>query len=142
MAQIDQNKLALLHTYFKDGGKNDVTAISKILNVEKSATNIMKEYGEALRTKYPDEYDKDGYITPVKPVDPVVKEYHIEENGFLKKLAIKFESADKIVFEVEEPKELVSILVKGKITEVDLIQLRKDPVENATLIALAELAKG
>ena len=159
MSNIDDKKLADLRTYLLDGGKSKKTAVMAFL--EADDISVVDEYFAELEVRYPADFgdEDDTAETEVKAPapEPVVEkvaikadtppQYFIQEEQFLVELEVIQTKGSKTFFKKLEPKDLVTIRIKGVDITVDLIQLAKFPqdsphgVQNSKLIELAELAR-
>jgi len=146
----NKKKLADLRDYFLNGGSTEADDILTFLETEDK--EIMQSYIAALKTTYPDDFGpKKKKAKPVAEPDPVIEpRYFLKDalTGLVTELEVSKQTVDKITLVVKEPKELVNILLRGKITTIDLYQLNKlsDNAEHlgvpvAKLKQLAELAK-
>lgn len=143
MPKPTNNRLSAIRQFLIDSGTLDKDAILKAFKMKES------DYEPTLRqlqAEYPNEFnfefdDEEEERTPIK--------YKLQtDTKFLKDLEIVSEKDGLVVLQVSRPKDLVTIVVKGKTVEVDLIRLRElNPetvqhgVKVSRLIELAELAK-
>jgi hypothetical protein len=137
-------RLASIRDFLLDAGTLDKDALmSKFKIAEADYEPILRQ----LRATYPDEFNFEFDDDPTEqPVEPV---YKLKGTGaFLKDLEVVSRTDKTVVLAVKAPKDLVTIVVKGKTVEVDLLRLRELPptsiqhgVEVSRLIQLAELAK-
>jgi hypothetical protein len=81
-------------------------------------------------------------------VEEVSPDFYLKnDTGILQELELVKNTDTVVIFVIKEPKDLVTILIKGKPVEVDLVQLRKPtagPMHGLSierLILLAEAAK-
>lgn len=142
--KIDDVKLDGLRSYFLDGGSDE--AVDVMDHLETEDENVVNAYVTALRKKFPADFDPD-YVAP----EPEVEDFKFfldDGSGLLTELEQVRKKGNKIYFKKLEPKDLVTLIVRGVSVEVDLIQLaKKSPgailhgVTVAQLIQLAELAK-
>lgn len=128
-------KLTALYEYFTKGGSDKEADVMQFL--ETTSADVVKEYMDALDEKYPEGF------APEKET-----EYFLKEDGLLKKLLFVKQTNDRVILEIDEPKSLVKIILKGEVVEVDLFKLEKlspsDALYGTTVaqvIALAELAQ-
>lgn len=135
----NKTKLAALRDYFIDGGSTEETDVMEFL--ETTSVEVVDEYAAALKKKYPEDFP-----SAEEPVAPTT--HFLKSDGLLKELEIIKIKDGRVIFEVKEPKDLVTILIKGKPVEVDLFKLRKLSPETevhgvvvSLLIGLAEIAK-
>lgn len=141
MPKPTNKRLADIRQFLIEAGTLDKDAILKAFKMKES------DYEPTLRqlqAEYPSEFDfefDEEERTPVK--------YKLQtDTRFLKDLEVVSEKDGLVVLQISRPKDLVTIVVKGKTIEVDLIRLRElNPetvqhgVKVSRLIELAELAK-
>lgn len=140
--KIDDVKLDKLRSYFLNGGSDEAVDVMDHLDTEDE--NVVNAYVTALRKKFPADFDPD-YVAP----EPEDFKFFLDDGGsILTELEEVKKKGNKIYFKKLEPKDLVTLIVRGVSVEVDLIQLaKKSPgailhgVTVAQLIQLAELAK-
>lgn len=139
MINIDPIKLQALRTYFLEGGDSEEEAVMEQLKTKKSST--VAAYIEALKAKFPKDFGAED------EVNAEASYFLKDENNVLVELEVFKQKGDKTIFAIKEPKELVTLIIKGVATELDLYQLRKLPVDTerygvrvGQLIALATLA--
>ena len=134
-------RLADIRQFLIEAGTLDKDDILKAFKMKES------DYETTLRqlqAEYPSEFDfefDEEERTPGK--------YKLQtDTRFLKDLEVVSEKDGLVVLQISRPKDLVTIVVKGKTIEVDLIRLRElNPetvqhgVKVSRLIELAELAK-
>ena len=142
MIKISSKKLTELRDYYLAGKDTETDVVIETFGF--SGTEEFEAYLEGLRQKFPNDFpaleaEEDQEYTYFLKTDA----------GLLQELEIFKNKKNVIVFAAKEPKDLVSILLRGKTVEVDLIKLRKLPdgatehgLPVARLIALAEIAKG
>lgn len=137
----NKTKLAALRDYFIDGGSTEEADVMEFL--ETTSVEVVDEYAAALKKKYPEDFPS----AEVEEIEEV--SYFLKSDGLLKELEIIKLKDGRTIFEIKEPKDLVTILIKGKPVEVDLFKLRKLSPETevhgvvvSLLIGLAEIAKG
>lgn len=140
--KINSKKLAELRTYFLDGGSTDEEDVMSFLGTEDEGE--MQAYIDALREKYPQDFGGDSEEAEEKSE----LSYQLKgENNVLHDLEVLKVKNGRVILQIKEPKDLVTLMIKGKPVEVDLIQLAKYPgdsphgVLNSKLLELAELAK-
>lgn len=164
--KIDPKKLDALHTFLSKGGSPEEADIAKQLGVElPEGKAAVDAHVEALQAKWPAIYgstaeepeddglggDEDPQPEPVPPTAPAATEYILlGENNVPSELEL-VKDGPKMIFRVKVPKDLVTLTLRGKPVEVDLIELKAIPeqeatlpaygVSAATLILLAEAAK-
>lgn len=147
--KIDKKKLADLHTYFKSGGSTDAEDVMAHLETEDES--VMDAYIDALKEKYPTIYGAEA------PEEEEEEQEESEDQSYtyfcampdktLKELELVKDKGNKLIFAFKEPKDLVTVMLKGEPVEVDLIKLAKYPTDsthgilNSKLIELAELAR-
>lgn len=143
MPKPTNNRLSAIRQFLIDAGTLDKDAVLSAFKMKES------DYEPTLRqlqAAYPSEFDfefddEEEERTPTK--------YKLQTDAkFLKDLEIVSEKDGLVVLQISRPKDLVTIVVKGKTVEVDLIRLRELNPETAQhgvkvsrLIELAELAK-
>lgn len=152
----NKTKLAALRDYFVEGGSTEEADVMEFLDT--TSTEVVDEYAAALKKKYPEDFPSDE-IAAIAAVNYPSKDdmknlreastFFLKSDGLLKELEVLKQKDGRTIFEIKEPKDLVTILIKGQPVEVDLIKLRKiDSSESVhgiavgLLIGLAELAKG
>lgn len=159
--QIDQTKVDELHQYFLDGGSDGENDVKKQLGEDCDAI----AYVQALKEKYPNapymekkkrgrpaatstasvssssETQKETEPTTVLLLDP--------DTGIAEELEITSIKGTKIYAQRKVPTEIVTLKIRGKDVDVDLIRLRKmkateqlHGVPVNQLIMLADIAKG
>ena len=142
MPKPTNKRLADIRQFLLEAGTLDKDAILKAFKMKES------DYEPTLRqlqAEYPSEFDfefdEEEERTPVK--------YKLQtDTKFLKDLEVVSEKDGLVVLQISRPKDLVTIVVKSKTVEVDLIRLRElnpETVQHGVmvsrLIELAELAK-
>ncbi len=142
--KIDKIKLANLHTYFQTGGSTENEDVMEHLGTDD--VSVAAAYVARLKVKYPDLYAADEPET-VEAEEEESYTYFLKEDGILRELELAHTKNNKLIFSVKAPKDLVTLMIKGKPVEVDLIDLAKYPgdsphgVVNSKLIELAQLAR-
>lgn len=154
----NKTKLAALRDYFVEGGSTEEADVMEFLDT--TSTEVVDEYAAALKKKYPEDFPSDE-VAAIAAVnypsrddmknlrEAVPTTFFLKSDGLLKELEVLKQKDGRTIFEIKEPKDLVTILIKGQPVEVDLIKLRKmDSSESVhgiavgLLLGLAELAKG
>lgn len=143
MIKISSKKLAELRMYYLDGGDTDPAAVVEKFGL--SDEDELSAYLEGLRQKYPDDF-------PPLPGEEPEEEFTYflkTEGNLMQELELVRSKKNVLVFVAKEHKELVTIILKGKPVEVDLVKLRKLPASAtehglpvSRLIELAQLAQG
>lgn len=151
--QIDQKKVDELHQYFLDGGSDGENDVKKQLGEDCDAI----AYVQALKEKYPNApyMEKKKRGRPAAEDKPKAKEEPTTvllldpDTGIAEELEITSIKGTKIYAQRKVPTEIVTLKLRGKDVDVDLIRLRKMkateqlhglPVNQ--LIMLADIAKG
>lgn len=146
MPSIPNKKLQSIREYLLEARTLDKDAVLTKFKLSES------DYEPTLRqlnAAFPDEFNFEFEDDPSDVEPSVEPAYKLKGDGpFLKDLEVVSRSGKTIVLTLAVPKDLVTIVVKGKTVEVDLLRLRTLPpnsiqhgVEVSRLIALAELAK-
>lgn len=141
MIKISSKKLAELRTYYLDGKDADPDTVIEAF--ELANQEELEAYLEGLRQKFPEDF-------PAVPGEAEEQyTYFLKgDNNLLQELEIFRNKKGVILFTVKEPKDMVTLVIKGKTITVDLIQLAKYPqdtphgVTNARVIEMAEIARG
>ena len=151
---IDQKKLSELHRYFTvDKGSTKLEDVMKKIGTTDEA--VVDAYKEVLREKYPHIYGskKKEEVPAPTPIAAEIKKVTLldPETNLGEELEIVAQGNGKLVVKKiipPEPKDEVTLKLKGEDVVVDLIQLRKldkNAQKHGTtvgnLITLAELAR-
>ena len=144
MPSIQNKKLPAIREYLLEVGTLDQDALMKKFKLsEANYEPTLRQLNDAYPGEFNFEFDDEEPVAPVEPT------YKLKGDGpFLKDLEVVSRSGKTVVLALAVPKDLVTIVVKGKTVEVDLFRLRELPpasvqhgVEVSKLIQLAELAK-
>lgn len=159
--KIENTKLEALHDYLVKGGSAEQEDVAKQIGVPADDEATVNAYVEALKARWPDVYGE-----PEKPEKPAAKKtatkktakvaepadtpkiYRLRRpDGTVTALEVVAAKNGTVVLEEPTPKDLVTLIVKGKQVTVDLIQIARHPsdsphgVPNAKLLEMAELAR-
>ena len=142
MIKINSSKLTRLREYYLAGGNTDPEVVIEALAL--SGQEELEAYLESLRQKFPDEFP------PLETEEEEEYAYFLKTDaGLMQELELVRNKKNVVVFVAKEPKDLVTIILKGKPVEVDLVKLRKLPAGSSEygtpverLIELAEIARG
>jgi hypothetical protein len=149
--KVDSDKLEELKDYFLKGGSTETEDVLAFIGTEDE--EVMGAYIKALKETYPDQFGgkKKAKAAPMPEPEPEPEpRYFIKDRitGLVQELEVSATKSGKTTFNVKEPKDLVKIILKGEVTEVDLLLLKRLPQGSefmgesvAKLIQLAELAK-
>jgi hypothetical protein len=145
--KVDSEKLEALKDYFLKGGSTETEDVLEFIGTEDE--DVMGVYIKALKETYPDQFGGKKKAKPVPEPEPEPR-YFLKDRitGLVQELEVSVTKSGKTTFIVKEPKDLVKIILKGEVTEVDLLLLKKLPAGSEfmgesvdKLIQLAELAK-
>lgn len=141
MLKISSKKLAEIRDYYLEGGDTDSEVVIEQFGL--SGEEELAGYQIGLRQKYPNDFPD-----PAEEPEPEFSYFLKQDTGLLQELEVVKNKNGVLVFSVKEPKDLVTIMVKGKPVEVDLVKLRKLPtgatehgLPVARLIELAEISR-
>lgn len=149
MPLLSKKKLSALRDFVFDQGEFDDDAVAKFLEIPVTEVHAISDQ---LRREYPDDFGAPDEPEPEaaseQPAEPPVYQL-VDEHNLLKDLEVVRVKGSRVILRLKEPKDLVTLIVKGETVEVDLIRLRKlksddvlHGVTVARLIELAEIAKG
>ena len=148
--KIDNTKLAALHDYLVNGGSPEQEDVAKQIGEDVDDEAAVEAYVEALKAKWPKVYGKPAAPAPkaVKQAPPAPATYRLRKpDGTVAALEVVASKNGTVVLEEPRPTDKVTVILKGQPVEVDLIELRANPlkqvhgVEAHRLIEMAELAK-
>lgn len=152
--KIDSTKLAALHEYLVKGGSPEQEDVAKQIGEDVDDEAAVEAYVEALKAKWPKVYGKPAAPAPapapkaVKQAEPAPATYRLRKpDGTVAALEVVASKNGTVVLEEPRPTDKVTVILKGQPVEVDLIELRANPlkqvhgVEAHRLIEMAELAK-
>lgn len=148
--KIDNTKLAALHDYLVKGGSPEQEDVAKQIGEDVDDEAAVEAYVEALKAKWPKVYGKPAAPAPkaVKQAQPAPATYRLRKpDGTVAALEVVASKNGTVVLEEPRPTDKVTVILKGQPVEVDLIELRANPlkqvhgVEAHRLIEMAELAK-
>lgn len=170
--KISNKKLEALREYFIEGGSTEEADVMEQIGTEDA--DVMQVYIDTLRQRFPEDFggdpvdaedgdddddEEDFFKVPAPEEDlPVTSPVKVaqepkalyqfkDDNNVVHDLEVLRIKDNRIILQLAQPREEVTLVVKGRTVTVDLIQLRKNPdaisygVTHAKLIALAELAK-
>lgn len=143
----NKTKLAALREYFIDGGSTEEADVMEFLDT--TSVEVVDEYAAALKKKYPEDFPSEQDPSFTGETTFAEAAFYLKSDGLLKELSLVKVKGGRTILEIKEPKDLVTILVKGQPVEVDLLKLRRMDLSETVhgvavglLIGLAELAKG
>lgn len=158
---IKQAQLEELADHLREGGSEELAVLAKIIGVRSNNSGTVNAYLAELRAANPDEFGLLSDVgledapAPAKaevpvPAEPVAKKYLVQNpDGTISELELVKETSKAIVLVAVVPKDIVSVVLGGKMVELDLVELRSLPGNAerhgrpvAALIQLAELSKG
>jgi hypothetical protein len=161
--KIEEDKLVALHDYLVKGGSPEQIDVAKQIGADPDDVEEVDAYVEALKARWPDIYGdsepesvapakkaakKAAKAAPPAAAAPSAATYRLRRpDGTVAALEVIASKNGTVVLEEPRPKDLVTLIVKGKTVTVDLIDLAKHPtdsphgVQNSKLIEMAELAK-
>ena len=135
---VSTKKLVALRDFFLEGGSQETEDVLKQLGTDDES--VLDEYIAELAKKWPKQFDQ-NYVEPDAHVQEDVEySFWLLEGSIMKELEKKKEKGGKIIFVQKKERKLVDVIIAGKVTTVDLLELLENPVENSRKIMAAELA--
>lgn len=126
---IDKKKLRSLHNYYESATPVVKEEIASILGCQADDEEAFADYRDALKSEYPHIYgDGIAMVTEIiEQKDLVPEVFYVGENNVMRELEVLRIKGEKIYVQEKVEKDLVQIIVKGKVITVDCIALKKQP---------------
>lgn len=151
---LDPEIIEAVHAHLQADGSRKIKDLALITG--DNTKDVNTAYVAAVAEKYPEAYQKDTDDTnevpkqQEKPQEPSTEVAYslLDPQGILQPLVVVSNKPGKLILKFDEPKDVVSIIYRGTLTEVDLYQIRKtgvSPLEGLSaqaVLVMGEAARG